>query len=450
MCVNTGALSHWNNSTMKNVQWVCRAKQTMLAVAGSLFVVLGASTALSQMYFPPVQDTTWETVSRAELGWCDEHLDSLYRYLADNATRGFIVLKDGRIAIEWYPDTVTRTNFWYWASAGKSLTATLVGIAEKEGYLNINDASNKYLGEGWTNMTAEQENKVTIWHHLTMTSGIDDNSADMYCTQPTCFQYRTEPGTRWSYNTAVYTMLDGVIKDATGRNINEYLNTKIKSVTGMDGMYIKSGDNNVMYSTPRSMARFGLLALNGFRWNGGDPLLEDEYAHNMVNTSQQLNLSYGYLWWLNGKSSFMIPGLQIKFPGSLSVSEPPDAYNGLGKNDQIVSVVPSMGMVVVRMGDDASPSKPEVATVLLEGIWKRLRAVMCSTTSVSEHAEPDTWWSALPNNTSISVYDVMGRIVSRYATIDAMPLDVRSRCRVQCTNDLDTQSAQTVNVLALY
>ena len=73
----------------------------------------------------------------------------------------------------------------------------------------------------------------------------------------------------------------------------------------------------------------------------------------MKNTSQNMNQAYGYLWWLNGKSSYRAPGLHTEFQGELIPNAPSDTYAGLGKNDQKLYIVPSQGLVIVRMGDDA-------------------------------------------------------------------------------------------------
>ncbi|HAT63910.1 MAG TPA: serine hydrolase, partial [Flavobacteriaceae bacterium] len=54
-----------------------------------------------------------------------------------NDTKAFILLKDGKIVLEQYFDDFTAESNWYWASAGKTLTATMVGIAQQEGFLDI-------------------------------------------------------------------------------------------------------------------------------------------------------------------------------------------------------------------------------------------------------------------------------------------------------------------------
>jgi CubicO group peptidase (beta-lactamase class C family) len=46
-----------------------------------------------------------------------------------------------------------------------------VGKAKEEGPLNLSDKTSKYLGENGTSLTKEQQDKITVWHRLTMTSG---------------------------------------------------------------------------------------------------------------------------------------------------------------------------------------------------------------------------------------------------------------------------------------
>jgi CubicO group peptidase (beta-lactamase class C family) len=135
-----------------------------------------------------------------------------------------IVLKDGKIVLEEYLgkqlanptlDFNSSSN-WYWASAGKTLTSALVGIAESQGKINFDAKTSDYLGVGWTALTTTQENKITIRHQLTMTTGLDDGVANSDCTDPSCLIFKAEPGSRWAYHNAPYTLLDGVINFGHG------------------------------------------------------------------------------------------------------------------------------------------------------------------------------------------------------------------------------------------
>ena len=232
-----------------------------------IFILIGffslAHRANAQaLYFPPVVGNTWDTLSAGSLGWCTDKVDTLYDYLASNNSKAFILLKDGKIVFEKYFGTFTVDSAWYWASAGKSLTSFIVGIAQQENLLSINDTTSNYLGNGWTIAPLQKERAITIKNQLTMTTGLDDGVADNHCTIDTCLQYLADADTRWAYHNAPYTLLDSVLESATGTSLNNYFQQKIKTPTGINGIYIPSGFNNVFYSKPRAMARFGLFILN--------------------------------------------------------------------------------------------------------------------------------------------------------------------------------------------
>ena len=123
------------------------------------------------------------------------------------------------------------------------------------------------------------------------------------------------------------------------------------------------------------MARFGLLNLNKGIWEDTPIMTNMDYFNAMTTTSQELNPSYGYLWWLNGKSSYRIPGSEELFSGKLIPAAPDDLIAGLGANDQKLYVVPSMGLVIVRMGDAANESELGPTTFDNE-LWTQLNALM--------------------------------------------------------------------------
>lgn len=398
-------------------------KKILLLTFISLFLDLTTSDAQS-LYFPPLSSTaSWDTISPSSLGWCLNEIDTLYNYLQQQDTKGFIVLKNGKIVLEKYFGTFTKDSLWYWASAGKTITSFLVGKAQEENYLTIADTSSTYLGAGWTNCTTTQENKIKIRNQLTMTSGLDDGVPDNHCTIDTCLNYLADAGTRWAYHNAPYTLLENVLTTATGTPINTYTQTKLKTKTGMTGAWTYVDYDNVFFSKVRSMARFGLLIQNNCIWNTDTLLYDTTYVQQMTNTSQSLNLSYGYLWWLNGKSSYMVPTSQIVFPGSYAPAAPSDMFAGLGKNGQIVSISKSLGLVVVRMGNQATSG--EVPTQLCNSIWEKLNSVMCNATSINENISNKTTISIFPNpanseinivlpsndNTQIEISNALGQLI---------------------------------------
>ncbi len=303
------------------------------------------------LYFPPTQSPDWEGISASELGWNTDAEEALRTFLDEKNTKAFIILEKGRIVLEWYFDDHTQNTSWYWASAGKTLTAFTVGLAQEEGFLSIEDATSDYLGQGWTDTPSDKEALITIWHQLTMTSGM--NAIIFECTDPECLTYVADAGSRWAYHNGPYTLLQSVVANATGIEWSNYFNARLRDKIGMDGFWFNADPNSIFYSTARSMARFGLLNLNNGVWDGETILGDTQFKSDIRNTSQNLNKAYGYLWWLNGKDSYRAPALQIEFQGELIPGAPADTYAGLGKNDQKLYIVPSKSLVIVRMGEDS-------------------------------------------------------------------------------------------------
>ncbi|HSD13418.1 MAG TPA: serine hydrolase [Flavobacterium sp.] len=330
------------------------------------------------MYFPPLTGDEWETKSIADLGWNQNAVTPLETYLNEKNSKGFIILVNGRIVLERYFNGHTATTPWYWASAGKTLTATVTGIAQQESFLNIDDKVSDYIGTGWTSIPLEKENLITNQHLLTMTSGLDDafndsNDPSLHdCVDPSCLSYKADAGTRWAYDN-VYVKLQDVVAQATGQPWDNYFNSKLKNPIGMTGTWIQSNNNSIYWSTTRSMARFGLLSLTKGNWNGTQ-IINTNFFNEATGTSQNINLAYGYLWWLNGKTTFHLPQTQLTFNGSLISSAPSDMYCALGKDDQKIYVVPSKKMVVIRMGN-AADNQTTALSDFDDVLWQKIKAL---------------------------------------------------------------------------
>lgn len=323
------------------------------------------------MYFPPNNSTTWETKTIVSIGGNQSNTQELLDYLELKNTKGFIILHNGKIVMENYFNGHTITTPWYWASAGKTLTSTLTGIAEQEGFINTNNKVSDYIGNNWTSASLAKENLISCKNLLTMTSGLNDDLGDD--VSPTNLQYQSDAGTRWAYHN-VYVKLQDVVAVATNQSWESYFNSKLKNPIGMSGSWIQNGDFSVYWSTTRSMARFGLLALNKGNWNGTQ-ILNTNFFNNATTTSQSINLSYGYLWWLNGKSSYHLPQSQFEFQGNLIPNAPADMFCALGKDDQKIYVVPSQKLVIVRMGNTADGSNFALST-FDNILWQKINAVI--------------------------------------------------------------------------
>ena len=210
-----------------------------------VFCLAFGLTANAQIsYFPPLTGSQWDTVSASSLGWCIPELDSLFAYAGRTSTDALLILKDGKIVREQYYGSFGRDSIHGWNSAGKTLTGFLVGIAQQEGRININNPTSTYLGTGWTSAPLVKENLITVKHQLSMTTGLNDNIAATpsvpdpdNCMTPSCLQYLADAGTRWAYHNAPYRLLQNVVAAATSTTFQIYTRQKVATRIGMNGLW---------------------------------------------------------------------------------------------------------------------------------------------------------------------------------------------------------------------
>ena len=329
------------------------------------------------LYFPP-HTGEWERVTPAEVGWDPAALKEALSFAGERKSSGVVVLYNGRILAEQYwrlplvsgllrrptPYVLTlhgKSSSGHQiedvASVQKSVVAVLAGIAQQKGLLKITDRVDQHLGAGWSKAPREAESQITLRHLLTMTSGLN-----------TSLEFAAEAGTKWRYNTTAYAQSLKAVAAAADMQPNELTR---KWLTGPIGMadsrwvtrpYVKTLriDANALgfATTARDLARFGLLILAQGAW-GEKAVVEDrKYLRAMLQPSQQLEPSYGFLWWVNANSR--------RVPGA-----PNDLVAAIGNMERIVYVVPSLGLVVVRLGDSPATAKQPP---FMREMWKRLMA----------------------------------------------------------------------------
>lgn len=328
-------------------------------------------------YFPPTNSEDWETVPLAQLEWNEDKANDLYDYLEEKDTKGFMILYKGRIVSEKYFNGHTTNASWTWYSAAKSLTATFVGIAQDEGHLAINNKTSDYLGANWSSLTTTKQDLITVKNHLSMSTGLTDyigQPIKWICKQPNCLEYTADAGTRWAYHQGAFMLLQDMISENTGMSFQDYCKAKISDKIGMVGNWTNQFGLNIYNSNTRSMARFGLLSMNKGKWDD-KTIVNRTYFNSMVNTSQELNKSYGFCWWLNGKESYLTIGSDEVISGSMTPNAPADMFAALGSQDQKIYVVPSQNLVVIRCGDRAGESELGAASFDNE-LWGKINEVI--------------------------------------------------------------------------
>lgn len=247
----------------------------------------------------------------------------LYDFLSLNRVSGIVVVKDGEVAFEKYLLGNTRETKWMSMSVVKSMTATLVGMATKDGYIkNIDDALTDYLPQ----FKGSAYDGVSVRNLLQMASGVDwnetytDPSSDRRAMLEAQISQKpgeilelmaslgraAEPGTRWNYSTGETSVVGALVNAATGKHVADYLSEKIWIPVGMesdaswwldspDGMEIGGSG---LSATLRDYARFGQFMLAGGAINGKETLPDGWIeAATSSKTIAGEQVEYGYMWW---------------------------------------------------------------------------------------------------------------------------------------------------------
>lgn len=301
----------------------------------------------------------------------------LAAYRTQQRVAGLLLLKNGRIALEYYGLGNTERTLWTSRSVGKSVVSTLVGIAIREGKIHsIDDPIVQYLPE----LKRTAWDGVTLRQLITHTSGIAWNenygdpqsdfaaltrceaSDDAYpCVmQLVSSRPRREgiaPGEVWSYNTGGAWLVGRVLEQATGMSIARYLETRLWSREPMEheGVWealvpgrIDMGGHG-FNATLRDWGRFGLFVERGGRLHDGTQLLADgwlkaattwTHARGSV-TPETPDGQYGFQWWYNpGEASAGDPD------GVLAVAR--QSYWAEGIYGQALAIDPVEHVVMVQ------------------------------------------------------------------------------------------------------
>jgi CubicO group peptidase (beta-lactamase class C family) len=242
-------------------------------------------------------------------------VDEAVNYAGEHNSTGLVILRGGRIVAEQYWQDWTKETSQPIFSSSKSIAAILVGMAIEDGKIKGVDQSASSFVNAWKDGA---KSAITLRHMLSMTSGIKVGppavSPDVDAFEQTAaLPLENTPGTVWAYNTPVYRMLIRILEIASGTTINEYTQTKLGGPIGMSNSAWQCGPapgnktNCTWYrSTLRDMSRFGLLISRHGKWENRQ-LIKPSFLKEATSTSQKLNEAYGYLWWLNGKGSYILP-----------------------------------------------------------------------------------------------------------------------------------------------
>ncbi len=352
-------------------------------LAAALVLGLGVASAQTLRPLPPqpagipFPTTEWTTaplandVDQAALdlalteAFADVHPDL-------GETRAVVIVQGGRIVAERYGDGYSRdTRLISW-SVAKSFTHALVGAAVLQRRVNIDapmgnphwdqrDPRSVLPWRTWMNMVDGQP-----WSE-TNAKGVNDNdSARMLFGEgradTAAFAARRRllhrPGEVWNYNSGgtvlVADALTRVIvpdpRDANDRRarMRAWMDQSLFAPIGMhpivqfdpQGLFYGSAE---IFATARDFARFGLLYLRGGVWNG-TRLLPEGWV-DFARTPAASTDIYGGFFWLTPTQGTGHPLRSLLTDNRLS-----DGFSAQGHEGQLILIVPSKDLVVVRLG----------------------------------------------------------------------------------------------------
>ena len=275
-------------------------------------------------------------------------------------TRAVVVVYKGRLVAERYADQFTKDtplNGW---SMTKSVINALVGVLVQEGKVSLSDlaAIPQWRGSG------DPRHKITLEQLLRMSSGLqfhEDYSnplADvtyMLLGVPDAAAYaaakplEAQPGTRWSYSSGTTNIIAYAMRQIVGDS--DYLEfprralfdrlgmTSAVMETDAAGTFVGS---SFMYATARDWARFGLLYLRDGVWSGQRILPEGWVAYTRTPAPNAPEQQYGAHFWLRI--------LNVHRCDIDSRPLPADAFHAIGHEGQVITIIPSRELVLVRLG----------------------------------------------------------------------------------------------------
>lgn len=272
-------------------------------------------------------------------------------------TRALLVLYKGKLLTEQYDTGFHKDSRILGWSMTKSITATMFGVLQSQGKFDINKPAPVPEWAG------DSRAAITTGDLLHMNSGLEweekydkisdatkmlFSSSDMTRAQidkPAI----AKPNTAWNYSSGTSNLLSGILRRQFSSH-QQYLDFWYSALIdriGMNSMIIEtdmSGNyvgSSYGWATTRDWAKFGLLYLNKGMWNG-DRVFDESWATYVSTPTNTSNGAYGGHFWLNAGG---------RFPDA-----PRDMYSANGYQGQMVFIIPSLDLVIVRMGLKEDPA----------------------------------------------------------------------------------------------
>jgi len=299
-----------------------------------------------------VKDTVFSEIDTVKMKFAiDAAFDKPSEY--EKRTAAVVVLYKGELVAEKYDKALgitPETRIWGW-SMTKSIINAMAGVLTKQGKLDVNAVAPV---QQWQK---DLRRDITISNLMHMSSGLkwDENYSDVSSATNMLYRsadaykvaidvpYQKKPETDWNYSSGTTNILSGIMRTLIGndQSYHEFPYREIFNKIGISSMIIETDaagnfvGSSYGYATARDWARFGLLYYNDGVWKG-DTILPKGWVGYTTTPAAASKGEYGAQFWLN-KSK--------KLPDA-----PEDLFSCNGHRGQRVFIIPSLNLVVVRLG----------------------------------------------------------------------------------------------------
>lgn len=317
---------------------------------------------------PPALDDGWLTGTLEEANIDRKGIEQLIQLLLDAPmdsagtpkVHALLIARHGKLVLEEYFHGENRDRLHQIYSAGKSVSAIIVGAVMQAG-APLTPASRVYQvmnGGSFPPGLEPGKREMTLEHLLTMSSGYfcDDDNEDApgnenrmhtQVEEPDYYRFTLKlplaspPGEKAVYCSAGANLALGMVGRATGepqldtfdRLIAEPLRIRRYSWWVVpSGHPYGSGGNGFL---ARDFLKFGQLMLNGGTWQGRRILSREFVARASAPVYHLWGWQYGYLWW----------GLDYPYKNRTV-----HAFFAGGSGGQVVIVVPELDLVIATFG----------------------------------------------------------------------------------------------------
>ena len=330
----------------------------------------------------PANAFEWQTVKPEANGVDPMKLEAWRQIVAAHHTDCLLLVRHDKIILEWYADGWNADKPHGTASLAKALIGgdSLI-LAMQDGRLSPDDKAAKFIPQ-WR--SDPQKSKITIAQLATHSSGVEDAEMDdmphdklpgwkgqFWARKPDPFTLARdqapiifEPGTKFHYSNPGMAMLSYAItasyKGTQYSDVRELLRQRVMRPIGIadrewsagynqtydvDGLKLVANWGGAAF-TPRATARIGRLMLRKGDWDGQriydaatiDRVLSYNKAPRRDDHKEDPFPNAGLAWWTNITSAWK----QV----------PRDAFGGAGAGNQVLLVIPSLDLIVVRNGQN--------------------------------------------------------------------------------------------------